>query len=255
MNEKPRILLTRSREQIESLSEKVEALGYTAVPFPVITFERLHTPQLDDALAQLDQFDWLLFTSGNAVRFFQEAAAEGWQARYNGRVGAVGSATVKALEKYCVRVDFVPDEFTGEELATGLGDIAKKRILLPRAKLGRPDITKRLEEQDAFVDDVPLYDTVTAVPNEDEWQQLCMPLHVIIFTSPSSVRNLHKIMESRPEHVPNPLEQQPSPLIACIGPSTQEEAEAFGLTVQVVPDSYTIDDLVTAVDQALKVKP
>ena len=67
-----RIVVTRSAEQADSLCDKLEALGAIPIRFPVIQFDPLAAPELDDALSQLEQYAWLLFTSGNAVRFFLE---------------------------------------------------------------------------------------------------------------------------------------------------------------------------------------
>lgn len=239
-----RIVVTRSAEQADSLCDKLEALGATAVRFPVIHFEPLPTLELDEALSQLDQYAWLLFTSGNAVRFTMtsskwQVASEKLRTTHDApRIAVVGSATQTLLAENNIPVEFVPEQFTGEQLVLGLGHVTGQRILLPRAKIGRQEIVEMLRERGAVVDDIPLYDTVTAVPTPSALAELEKGIDVITFTSPSSVRNFLKIVKNKPDR---------SVRIAVIGPSTAAEAEKFGLTVDIMPDEYTIDGLVKAI--------
>jgi uroporphyrinogen III methyltransferase/synthase len=248
-----RIVVTRSPDQAGELCARLESLGATCIRFPVIDFVPLPAPELDDALAQLHQYTWLLFTSANAVRFFFERLEIGdWRFVFNLQspishlpsVAAVGSATQQLLAEKGVQVDFVPDEFTGEQLALGLGDVAGQRILLPRATMGRPEIVTLLRERGALVDDIALYETVTAVPTPTALAELEKGADVLTFTSPSSVRNFCEILETRPVRFPKPVR---SALVAVIGPSTAAEAEQRGLPVDIMPDEYTIEGLVTAV--------
>ena len=216
-----RIVVTRSPDQAESMCQKLEALGATAIPFPAIDFAPLPAPELNEALANLAGFDWLVFTSGNAVRFFWErldANSLTISNDDNFRIAAVGSATNKLLAEKGLTVDFTPDEFTGEQLALGLGDLNGKKILLPRAKIGRPEIVDLLREQGAEVTDIGLYDTITAEPTPEALAELNQGVDAVTFTSPSSVRNFLKIIE--------PYCNLTNATIACIGPSTTAEAEA-----------------------------
>jgi uroporphyrinogen-III synthase len=250
-----RIVVTRSPDLAEPMCAQLAALGAVPIRLPVIDFVSLPVPELD-----LAQVDWLVFTSGNGVRFFGERlgrfASGDWVASLletGLRIAAVGEATGRLLAERGVTVDFMPEEFTGEQLALGLGDVAGKRILLPRASNGRPEIANILRERGAVVDDVALYDTVTAVPTPDALAELDKGVDVITFTSPSSVRHFLKIV-ALPSPSPSQREGDQSsphrgaqPLVACIGPSTAVAAEQQGLTVAVVPDMYTIEGLITAV--------
>ena len=241
-----RILITRSPAQAQKFADKLAQLGADPVIFPVIQFEALPTDSLETALNQLDQYDWLVFTSVNAVKFFWRVAGEQWSVisdQWSGRVASVGSATAQKLAQIGLTIDFIPDEFTGEQLVLGLGDVADKHVLLPRAKIGRPEIVNLLEERGALVDDIPLYDTVTAVPTPDMLAELDKGIDAITFTSPSSVRNFLKIAKDvqrfeNVKHLP----------IYCIGPVTAEEVEKNGLVVTAVADPYTIDGLINAME-------
>jgi uroporphyrinogen-III synthase len=244
-----RIVITRSKWQAASFGEKLARLGAEPIVFPVIQFVALPPGLLDDALAQFEQYDWLVFTSVNAVEFFFRRVDE-LDLRLNmPRVATVGSATAVALQSRHISIDFTPDEFTGEALAAGLGDLTGHKVLLPRAKIGRPQIVELLRQQGAEVDDVALYDTVTAVPTPDALAQLQRGFDVITFTSPSSVRNFLKIVnKSRPEGFQKPFGSMLNEAaIACIGPVTADEAHKNGLNVTITPTEYTIDGLVQAI--------
>jgi len=236
-----RILITRSREQAADFAAKLREVGAHPVLFPVITFIPLPRAPLEKALQAIDDYSWLIFTSVNGVEFFFAA--------YDGQplppVAAVGSATLARLEALGIRVDFVPERFTGAELAAGLGRLDGRRVLLPRASKGRPEIVTGLQEQGAQVDDIPLYDTVTATPSAAAWAELAQGFDVITFTSPSSVRNFMKIAgaEWRPH-----LHTQAK--VACIGPSTAAEAQKFELPVAITPPEYTINGLIAAIEEA-----
>jgi len=243
-----RVVVTRTPDQASAFSQKLRQAGFVPVEFPAIMLQPLPPEPLDAALAELATFDWLIFTSGNAVEFF-----------FNGRhippsqlpnVAASGSATAEKLAARGITITFVPEEFVGEKLVTGLGELAGKRVLLPRAKKGRPEIVRLLAQQGADVVEVPLYDTVTAVPTPAQWQTITHGFEAVTFTSPSSVRNFLKLVASRSD-VQQWLE---TAVIVCIGPITAETAVTNGLTAIRVPDEYTTDGMVTELTRYFKVK-
>ena len=250
-----RIVVTRSPDLAGSMCQQLAALGASPIRFPTIDFVSLPTPLLAAALANLASYDWLVFTSGNGVRFFFERVASGeWRVasgewgRQNGlasgewpRVGAVGEATARLLLERGVKADFVPEAFTGEQLALGLGDMAGKKVLLARAKIGRPEIVDLLRERGAVVDEFALYESIPAVPTSAALAELDKGIDVITFTSPSTVRHFLEIVKAD-----SFAKAGRSAIIACIGPTTAAEAEKQGLSVAIMPDVYTIDGLMTA---------
>jgi uroporphyrinogen-III synthase len=255
-----RIVVTRSPEMAEMMGQKLAALGAKPICLPVIDFVPLPAPELDRALTHLSQYDWLIFTSANAVRFFfdrldtVDSLNNNYELPFTNsrlRTAAVGQATARLLAEKRIDVDFVPEEFTGQQLALGLGNVDGRRILLPRARIGRPEISALLREQGAVVDEFALYDTVTADPDQSALIELEKGVDVITFTSPSSVRNLVEILRNNSNVDDTDLGRFGriffGPLIACIGPSTAEEAAEQGLTVDIVPEEYTIDGLIAAV--------
>ena len=252
MPEAPRVLVTRTPNQAAAFSQKLAAAGFTPVEFPTIQLEPLPSEPLDEALAQLATFDWLIFTSGNAVDFFlRQFDALELAVEKLPRVAAVGSATARQLTERGIAIDYMPDEFVGTELVLGLGDLTGKKVLLPRAKIGRPEIADLLQSQGAELVEVALYDTVTAVPTPKAWTEFNRGIEAITFTSPSSVRNFFKIMADYPARLIAPLDKMLGQVaVVCIGPVTAEAAEEAGLTAILIPTEYTIDGMVQQLKNA-----
>jgi len=236
-----RIIVTRSPEQAAEFAGRLAALGAEPLLFPVIDFEATPAAQVLPAIRALAGYDWLLFTSANAVRFFF--------ALYDGlveqpslpRVAAVGEATAAKLAERGIAVDFMPAEFSGEALAAGLDDMSGRRVLLPRARIGRPQIVTLLREQGAAVDDIPLYDTVRAVPSAAALAELRRGVDIVTFTSPSSVRNFYALLEA--------AGIDPGAYLAvvktvCIGPSTADQLADLGRAADLVPAEYTIGGMI-----------
>lgn len=252
MAEPPRVLVTRTADQAAAFSQKLREAGFTPVEFPAIQLEPLPWGPLDRALATLERFDWLIFTSGNAVEFFLRRVDElALSLEKLPRIATVGAATAQLLTERGIAIAYTPDEFVGTELVLGLGDLTSQKVLLPRAKIGRPEIADLLQERGAKLTEVALYDTVTAVPTPTAWTQLNQGFAAITFTSPSSVRNFGKIMADNRDKLTMPLEKMlRQALIVCIGPITAEAAAAAGLPAALVPDEYTIDGMVQQLKNA-----
>ncbi len=247
VSEKRRIIVTRSAEQSGEFAKKLRARGLEPLVCPTITFEALPAEPLLAALKNFSKYDIIIFTSANAVRFF-EATAQSFQLDFSQRpqIAVVGDATTASLPERYGAPDFVPEKFTAENLALSLGDIKGQRILLPRAKIGRPQIVDILQERGASVDDIPLYDTVPVEPTSAIVSELKNGFDSVTFSSPSSVRNFMRILEN------TGLKLRPETVVACIGPSTAEEAEKFGLLVAIMPEKYTIDALADAIARHFK---
>jgi len=260
------VLVTRSAEQNEELAERLERLGAQVVRMPSIRFEALDPAPLDAAVEQLGCYDWLLLTSANAVRFVVdrlEARAPGSvaharalhvlraaaRAECGPRIAAIGAATAAALEDRGLRVDQVPEQFTAVALVESLGDLGGTRALLPRARIGRPEIARRLRAAGARVDDMAVYDTLPVDPDPSTVARLRGGVDVVTFTSPSAVRNtVNAISRALPDTWRSIMD---SAYTVCIGPETGAEAEAFGLAVAAIPERYTLDGLVGAVAKYL----
>jgi uroporphyrinogen-III synthase len=245
-----RVVVTRPEEQAEGLCSRLRALGAEPVEFPVIA---IAPPEpggpLDQALARLSSYDWLIFTSVNGVECFWarlaapaalEALAAGPVRFPAAKVAAIGPATAAALRRRGVRVCLVPAEYRAEAILDEIGDVAGQSILLPRADIARPALADGLRARGAQVDEVPAYRTVAATPAAAAFDALRAGVDVITFTSSSTVRNFVAQTAGL---------SYGDPLVACIGPVTAATARELGLRVDVVAGEYTIDGLLEALDE------
>ena len=233
-----RIVVTRSQEQAITFGQQLAAYGANPIIFPVIQFTPLPTEPAKRAIQKLSQYNWLIFTSSNAVRFFHPLLPQPYPNLPP--IAASGSATARLLQQMGFEIAFIPDEFVGEALVAGLGNIQGKQLLLPRARIGRPKIAQMMRERGAIVDDIALYDTITATPTADKIAELQQGVDILTFTSPSSVRNFLQILNNHKVSIPEAR-------IACIGPITADEAQKNGLPTDIMPSEYTITALTAAI--------
>jgi uroporphyrinogen-III synthase len=144
------------------LARRLEELGAEVLLLPMLRFtEPPDTSELDQAIGVLDQFDWLLFTSANAVRFFLARCRvlDRWPQPLL-RIAVVGAATQDALEAEGLRASVAPREFRGEALAAEMeSEVAGRRILLPRSDQAGDELPRLLRQAGALVTDVVAYST------------------------------------------------------------------------------------------------
>ncbi|MGA2035463.1 MAG: uroporphyrinogen-III synthase, partial [Thermoguttaceae bacterium] len=157
-----RVLVTRPREQVQELRRRLEELGAAVLEQPAITIsDPPDFSPVDTALARLDQYDWLVFSSGNGVRFFLERLLQsGGDLRRLGRVqlAAIGPGTAAELERFHLRADLIPEQYRAESLAAALVARASAgRFLLIRASNGRQVLPEQLQAAGAAVDQVVAY--------------------------------------------------------------------------------------------------
>ncbi len=234
-----RIVVTRAREQASDLMALLAAEGAEPIALPVITTtcpEDLG--ELDSAIDALDRYDWVVFTSPNAVDALVQRLFElGRDVRALGAasLAAVGPATAERLEGRGLRVELIPEKYVAASLGDALvaQDVAGKRILLPRAKVAPPTLPDALEEAGAEVDIVPAYETVADDKGAAEVRAALEAgdVDAITFTSSSTVQNFVEALRSSGADAAALTRDA---LIACIGPVTAETAHEEGLDVGLV---------------------
>jgi uroporphyrinogen III methyltransferase/synthase len=243
-----RIVVTRAAEQASELVDRLERLGAEAFAAPTIELDSLerHEQALDRALCSIETFDWIIFTSAHGVEvFFQRLATTEGDSRRLGctQVAAIGPGTARALSRYGVRADWVPDEFRAEALADGLAtQVRGKRVLLPRAEGARDVLPKSLERAGAQVVDVGIYRARPPASLPQRVRELLgqQSIDAITFTSSSTVRHFHGLLGE------GATSKMRGAAVACIGPITAETARGLGWRVDVEAREYTTEGLVEA---------
>jgi hydroxymethylbilane synthase len=246
-----RIVVTRPLAQAAELSRKLTDLGACAVEIPMLRIAPMpDTGPMDQAIQSLREYDWVIFTSVNGVETFwdrmmtligttqDKPTVPGGPSLLPDKVkiATVGPSTANALVERGAQPDFTPDEFIGEAVAAGLGELTGQRILLPRAEIGRETLPEMLRAQGADVVDLPVYRTLPAEIEARGAAELEQGVDVVTFTSSSAVRNW----------VNNVGALHPEPLIACIGPVTAQTARELGLSPAVIAVDYSMDGLLQA---------
>jgi uroporphyrinogen III methyltransferase / synthase len=230
-----RIVVTRAPEQAKELAAQLSELGATVVLLPAISFaEPADSGPLDAAIASLSTFDWILFTSANAARFFgrrcktrgvdPKVAQSGVRPLF---VAVVGPATAEAAAKEGFLVGHMAQEFQGISLAKELApDLTRKKVLIPHGDLAAVDLTVALRFAGADVTEVTAYRTleVDSVPTEALEAVRKGEVDIISFFSASAFRSVSaKVGAEVLGRIP----------IAAIGPVTADAIREAGLKVTV----------------------
>ncbi|RNC29721.1 MAG: Uroporphyrinogen-III C-methyltransferase [Candidatus Dichloromethanomonas elyunquensis] len=242
-----RIIVTRSRHQASMLSQAIEDLGGEAWEFPSIELVPPSEPKrLQEAVRDIQNFHWLIFTSVNGVEaFFTELTAQDKDIRELSGINlaAIGPATKAALESRGLRVAFVPEEYIAEKVAEGLNGkiLPGERILLARAEEAREILPELLKKMGADVSDIPVYKTVPGMADKGELLKMLQnrAFHAITFTSSSTVRNFIKMIDGN-------ISLLDGIQLYTIGPITTETVSEFGLSVFRQADNYTIQGLLNS---------
>ncbi len=238
-----RIIVTRARAQASNFAECLESYGAEVIQFPTIETQPIpDNTALARAIAQLATYNWIIFTSVNAVGYFYRHLREnGKDVRSlgNARICAVGQKTVAALDQIGICADYVPSQYRGAVLAAELEGVERQKILLPRASIAAADLPNGLQDRGAIVDTIPIYETVKA--GAEGCEALEADLHngridMVTFTSSSTITNFLEMFGSHPSAAL--LDRV---YIAVIGPSTASTAEAKGLTVDIVAKQASVE--------------
>jgi uroporphyrinogen III methyltransferase/synthase len=229
------ILITRAASQSAALRSQLEDLGARVIECPTIQIVPPTTwKPVDEAIRRLNRYQWLLFTSANAVEQFMDRMGN---VRCAVPIAVVGSATAAKLAEWKLKPALVPSEFRSEGLLEAFPqNLVGVRILFPRAEVARELLPEELRRRGATVDIVTVYRTVKAFSGNIGEILESEPVDCIVFMSPSAI--------------PEGLHMLPTgSALAVIGPVTREAAQLLGLKPDIVPVESTIPGLVEAIRQ------
>ncbi len=242
-----RIVVTRSRAQASEFVEQIESLGAEAVELPTI---RIADPEgfgtLDKAIDELSSFDWLVFTSVNAVGKFVERLRQRERDIRDLRgikICAIGPATADEVARFHLRVDLVPRKYVAESIVESLehvGEIEGKRFLLPRADIARSLLPDEIGKRGGEAVEVVVYQTVLEEEvDRDVIQSLAEgQIDVVTFTSSSTVRNFAQLVgKERLEEIKKRTH------FASIGPITTQTASELGIPIHAEAEEHDIPGL------------
>ncbi|MFA5519417.1 MAG: uroporphyrinogen-III C-methyltransferase [Spirochaetota bacterium] len=236
-----KIVVTRTRDQASKLSKMLTILGAKAIEFPVINIKRNNDmTQLHEALGNLSTYNWIVFTSQNAISiFFEELFNLKKDARSFGniKIAAIGKASADELHKYGLRADLVPQKFVAESLLDEMRkeELKGTKILIPCASDAREILSKGLKDSGADVNRVHIYTSVLPEPVDQEMLNTVETADIITFTSSSTAKNFFSIISNT------------NAIIASIGPVTGKTLKELGHPPHIEAEEYTIEGLVNAI--------
>ena len=250
-----RVIVTRSRDQASVFAEMLIDRGATTIEFPTIdVVPPASWDELDGAIKAIETYNWIIFTSANAVKFFMErlrGLGKDLRMLKGVNICTVGPKTAEALETFGLRADLIPAEFKAEGVLAALGGVTVKglKFLIPRARVAREVIPDRLRELGADVTVATAYENVKPVADMDRVKKLLeeKKISVVTFTSSSTVHNFVEILGQKEyKALINGV------TVACIGPVTARTAEEYGMKINIMPKEYTIPAFVDAMVEYYK---
>jgi uroporphyrinogen III methyltransferase/synthase len=242
-----KVLITRPRAQAGTFAEKLCSAGFEPVFFPVIEIHPIkNNTALENAIANIQKYEWVVFTSVNAVPpTISPHFHKKWGESKRGvKIAAVGPKTAEALRKHNIEPDFIPDEYVGEAIMSGLGDVKGKWILLPRAEIAREELPNAISKAGGIPHEIVVYKTLPAAVDINGLDALKSGVDVVTFTSASTVEIFVALAQ---QHGLDPLNLPNSPMFACIGPVTEQAAKELGFQNIVTAQEYTTDGLINAI--------
>lgn len=249
-----RVVVTRARDQAADMVRALQERGADVLQVPCLRFAPpAEHRALVEAIAGLGEYDWIVFSSPNGVKWFFDAFFKAFNdLRDIGgvRFAAVGPATAARLRQLHLQVDVMPRKYLGKEIVRALSafeDIENRRVLLLRAEVANPELPRLLEEKGAMVDDVACYQTVV---DTDDWNGHAARLVAegadwLTFASGSGVRGFHTRF-----NLPALLDRFPGMRVASIGPETSQALATLALKPAVEAKVHTVDGLIAALEAA-----
>ena len=251
-----KVLVTRTRAQSETMTGQLEALGAEVLHCPTIdVVPPASWSALDASIARIHEYDWILFTSANGVRFFfrrlGETQSEGIALLAPHIICAIGPATAIAIEAAGAPVHVTASDSTAEGALTAIIDhiggedkVKGLKFLIPRARVAREVLPRGLRSLGAQVDAIETYQNIRPDVQPDAITGIfeANSIDVITFTSSSTVSNFAELTG-----LTDLSGLLSNTLVACIGPVTARTAASYGLKKVILPERYDAAALVEAI--------
>lgn len=248
------VLVTRSASQSGQFMARLQRDGATVVEMPALEIVPPSSWQaLDDALAHLAAFDWLLLTSANSVDYFFERLAtqiRDVRALAALKIAVIGDKTALKLEQRGLKPDFIPPEFIADSLADHFpGSLQGANVLFPRVESGGRDVlVKDFVSRGAAVTEVAAYQSrcPEAIAPDALTALQTRTVNVITFASAKTVKHFCQLLEQS-QADPSWQSWLDSVCIASIGPQTTKACASLLGRVDAEAQEYTLEGLAQAI--------
>ena len=247
-----RIVITRSAAQSEMLAKELSARGAIPVVLPLVSFaDPDDFAPLDRAIEEIQQFDWIILTSAQAVRAVVKRGEELERSLMRSgsklRIASVGPVTAEAARQAGLPVEYVAETHTGAALAEELGDrLQGAKVFLPRSDRANPDLPPALKRRGAQVTEVIAYRTLkpTDVDQRNLRQIAEGAADAVLFFSPSAVQHFAELFGGEQLRA-----LQDKLAITAVGPVTANVLRQAGVGRTVLAGDTTAAAVVNALEK------
>ena len=227
------VLVTRSENQAAELIAKLKILGARTVALPLIQTKAIHTQKLAERLKK-QSYNWIIFTSPNAVKFFFEKIPP---QKLHSKIAAVGTKTKEYLEQIGLKVDFVPTQFTAQQMAIEIPLNPNETVFIPRSNLAKNDMVELLENRGFKVETLAIYENSSISYTKKDLAKIFeQKIDYITFASGSTVKSFIELGVAINHSK-----------VICIGPSTAKIATQNNMEVAKIANPHTMEGLITAI--------
>jgi len=270
------ILITRAANQASEFAQMLKDQGAGVLEMPTLEIVPPSSWQeLDQAIAQLSSFHWLILTSANAVEYFLERLlASGKDIRNLAplKIAVVGSKTAASLQARGIKADFIPPDFIADSLVANFPEpLAGLKVLFPRVETGgREILVQEMTTGGAMIVEVAAYQSCcpekisAPILRALEQEQI----DIITFTSSKGVQHFFQMLQRSgvvgniDEVGEGQLLSDLNPvlgidfrinkiinrvLIAAIGPQTSKSCLAILGKIDIEAQEYTLEGLAQAI--------
>lgn len=242
------ILITKSKKESEDSFRNIIDDGARMIYFPTIKIKPIiKSAKLSEAINRFHEFNFIVFTSQNAVNVFTDIKKNYELDLSKLQVAAVGVSSAEKCLSNGIRVDIIPVEFSSQGLIRKFSkiDLKGKKILIPCSSLSRKDLHLGLTDLGADVTSIPIYDVEVndlSLLEEEHKEILKNKPDVYVFTSPSSFHCYLKIM-----NIINVKNYFSKSIICTIGKTTETTIQDYDINVQIVPENYSLKNVEEAI--------
>ena len=236
--------ITGTKEIREKLEQGLSKLGVK--PYSLCDMHIVETPsisELKEELSSIEHYQWVLFTSKNAIKLFFEKMKDAKIDRRrlnNIQFAVIGLGTKQTLENYGYFADFIPSKFNSVALAVEFSQIISKneRVLIPRALRGSEELTDILNENKILFKEIFIYDVIGKITENIEY---IAEMDCLAFASASGVSSFFEGIKEKGIELPIGIQ------IACLGDVTAEAVKKFNWDADIIADVNYTDGLIAAI--------
>lgn len=242
------ILITKPKESAEKYFFKLSNEGAKIIYFPTIKIvPKNESPELKFVINQFSVYDYMIFSSSNAVKVFKEIIKNRSIDLSKIKIAAIGEKTSEECYTNGFKVDIIPEEYSSKGLTIKFSkhNLIGKKIFIPCSSLTNEDLKLGLMELGAEVDLVHVYDVY---PNDlselaNEYDEITKTLpDLFVFTSPSSFNSFVSLMR-----IDDVLIYFYKKIICAIGSTTEKAINNYGLNAQIVPNTFALSGIADSI--------